>query len=101
MPQPIVAGAGDVAADLSTWLDLKASTMSVGLDSACRHERLNPCASPNPHPPRFNLGTAFLNKGWVDKAIEQYQSVLKMRPDYALARKNLAIAVQQEGSGNE
>ncbi len=37
--------------------------MSVGFDSACRHERLNPCASPKPHPPRFELTLGRLRCG--------------------------------------
>ena len=41
---------------------------------------------------RNNLGTAFLQQGRTNEAIKQYQEALRLKPDFAQARDNLARA---------
>ena len=45
-----------------------------------------------------NLGNALLGAGHLDEAIVQYQSTIRLRPDYANAHYNLGIAYYQHGS---
>ncbi len=48
-----------------------------------------------------NLGNAFLQKGQIDEAIQQYQNALKTNPNYAEARYNLGNAFLQKGQVDE
>jgi tetratricopeptide (TPR) repeat protein len=44
-----------------------------------------------------NLGNAYQFKGLFDKAIEQYQIALRLKPDYAIGYNNLGNAYQFKG----
>ncbi|MGD0884704.1 MAG: tetratricopeptide repeat protein [Thermodesulfovibrionales bacterium] len=44
-----------------------------------------------------NLGNAYQSKGLYDMAIEQYQTALRLMPDYAEARYNLGNTYQSKG----
>ena len=44
-----------------------------------------------------NLGVALLDKGQTDEAIAEYRKAIELKPDYALARKNLAKALARKG----
>ncbi len=44
-----------------------------------------------------NLGNAYLSNRLLDKAIEQYQTALRLKPDYAKAHNNLGNAYQFKG----
>jgi tetratricopeptide (TPR) repeat protein len=44
-----------------------------------------------------NLGEAYKSRGQLDKAIEQYQTALRLNPDYAEARNNLANEYASKG----
>ncbi len=50
---------------------------------------------------RNNLGNALSRAGNMDEAIEQYQKVLQIKPDYAQAHFNLANALVQSGRLDE
>ena len=41
-------------------------------------------------------GAAYYNKGQYDRAIENYDRALKIKPDYAMAVKNRADAVAKQ-----
>ncbi|SMY34501.1 Photosystem I assembly protein Ycf3 [Photobacterium malacitanum] len=45
---------------------------------------------------QYNLGNAYAQKGDYKQAIETYQAVLKQQPDFADAKKNLAIVEQAQ-----
>ncbi len=44
-----------------------------------------------------SLGQAYFNKGWVDRAIDEYQLALKIWPDDELAHYNLGLAYFEKG----
>jgi protein O-mannosyl-transferase len=44
-----------------------------------------------------NLGNAYLSKGQLDMAIEQYQTALNLKPDYLEAYNNLGVAYSSIG----
>ena len=44
-----------------------------------------------------NLGVALLDKGQTDEAIAEYRKAIELKPDYALARNNLAKALARKG----
>lgn len=45
-----------------------------------------------------NLGTAYFDKGFTDKAIKHYQLAVTIKPDFAEAYNNLGIAYGVKGS---
>jgi tetratricopeptide (TPR) repeat protein len=49
----------------------------------------------------YNLGLTYHSEGLFDKAIEQYQIALRIKPDIAEAHKNLGIAYMKKGLRNE
>jgi len=53
--------------------------------------------SPNNVRARVNLGVVYSERGWIDKAIEQYQVALKLMPDSTEALGNLGIAYAKKG----
>jgi tetratricopeptide (TPR) repeat protein len=44
-----------------------------------------------------NLGNAYDDEGMTDKAVEQYQIALKLRPDDAVIHFNLGVAYGRSG----
>ncbi|HAM50768.1 MAG TPA: hypothetical protein DCP92_08770, partial [Nitrospiraceae bacterium] len=44
-----------------------------------------------------NLGVAYQSKGLFDKAIEQYQTAISLKPDDAEAHNNLGVAYRSKG----
>src|SRR5687767_14486802 len=40
-----------------------------------------------PHYPHFNLGRVYIAKEMYNRAIEEFQAALELRPDYEIARK--------------
>ena len=46
---------------------------------------------------RYNLGNAYNHEGRVDKAVEQYEGALKLKPNLAEARNNLGNAYSKKG----
>jgi protein O-mannosyl-transferase len=48
-----------------------------------------------------NLGLVFLQRGQVDKAVEQFQKALKINPNYGEAYSNLGLALFQRGRLDE
>jgi hypothetical protein len=48
-----------------------------------------------------NLGVAYQSVGLFDKAIEQYQIAIRLKPNYVVAHKNLGIAYIRKGLKNE
>jgi tetratricopeptide (TPR) repeat protein len=53
--------------------------------------------SPNKARGHSNLGSAYMEQGLVDKAIEEYQIAIKLNPDYSHAHNNLGIAYKSRG----
>ncbi len=49
-------------------------------------------ASPESARANYNLGITYYNKGLIDRAIEQYQIALRLKPDYIEAHYNLGVA---------
>ncbi len=49
-----------------------------------------------------NLGDAYLRRGRIQEAIEQFQDAIRIKPDFGLARDNLATAltVKEKFQGN-
>ncbi|MBU0701302.1 tetratricopeptide repeat protein, partial [bacterium] len=45
----------------------------------------------------YKLGTVFENQKMYDKAIEKYQTVLSMNPDFVMACNNLAYLLAEQG----
>ena len=46
---------------------------------------------------RYNLGNAYNHEGRVDKAVEQYEGALKLKPNLAEARNDLGNAYSKKG----
>lgn len=44
-----------------------------------------------------NLGVAYWSKSGIDKAIEYYETAIRLKPNYADAHSNLGIAYQDKG----
>jgi tetratricopeptide (TPR) repeat protein len=44
-----------------------------------------------------NLGIAYASQGQWDRAIVEYQTALRLKPDYAVAHYNLGIAYASQG----
>jgi len=57
--------------------------------------------APNNVRARVNLGVAYVDKGLIDKALEQYQTVLKMQPDNPEAHLNLGEVFFKKGLVDE
>jgi cytochrome c-type biogenesis protein CcmH/NrfG len=57
------------------------------------------CVIKSPHKARqhYNLGVALAQKARLDDAIEQYQTALKIKPDYIEAYYNLGNALARKG----
>ncbi len=57
------------------------------------------CVQINPRYPegQYNLGTAFLNRGRLDDAVEHLNAALKWNPDYVAARNNLGKTLMMQG----
>lgn len=58
------------------------------------------------HQPRnagfyFELGDAYLRKGWIEKAIQLHKKALRIQPDYLPALRNQWLALSQKGSVDE
>lgn len=53
--------------------------------------------SPNNARAHVNLGVAYTDKGWLDKAIENFQFALRLKPESAEAHGNLGIAYAKKG----
>ncbi len=53
--------------------------------------------SPDSAKAHYNLGTAFYDNRFVDKAIEQYKSALRLDPAFTEAHNNLGIAYDFKG----
>ena len=45
----------------------------------------------------YNLGKIYSDKGWADKAIENYQIALRVKPDYIEAYNNLGVQYREKG----
>ncbi|MBI5674653.1 MAG: tetratricopeptide repeat protein [Nitrospirae bacterium] len=52
--------------------------------------------SPNKARPHFNLGVAYGDQGRLDEAINEYQTVLKLKPNYVAAYNNLGRAYEKQ-----
>ena len=57
------------------------------------------CVVKSPHKPRqhYNLGVVLAQKGNLDKAIEHYDTAIKLKPDYLEAYYNLGNALVRKG----
>ena len=44
---------------------------------------------------RFNLGNVLFNKGQFARAADSYREAIRLRPDFARAHFNLALALQK------
>jgi tetratricopeptide (TPR) repeat protein len=49
----------------------------------------------------YNLGNAYQFKGLLDMAIEQYQTALRLKPDYVEAHNNLGVIYTRKGLKRE
>jgi Flp pilus assembly protein TadD len=47
-----------------------------------------------------NLGTALYQQGQRGEAIQQFQEALRLRPDYADARKNLDVVLATKANSS-
>lgn len=54
--------------------------------------------SPTAH---SNLGSLFLNRGLIDKAISEFQQSIAIDPDYRFGRFNLGAALMQKGDADD
>ncbi|HWY50773.1 MAG TPA: tetratricopeptide repeat protein [Chthoniobacterales bacterium] len=57
--------------------------------------------NPNSATARSNLGSALLNKGFVDEAIAQSKRSIEIDPDYQFGHYNLAAALMEKGEPDE
>jgi tetratricopeptide (TPR) repeat protein len=57
--------------------------------------------NPNCWVGQYNLGIVFLQKGQVDKALEDFQNAVEINPNYLEAHSNLGLALLQEGQMDE
>jgi Tfp pilus assembly protein PilF len=53
--------------------------------------------SPNSAMVRCNLGLAYYNHGEQQRAIEEFQTAIRLVPTYALAYNNIAVALERQG----
>jgi tetratricopeptide (TPR) repeat protein len=53
--------------------------------------------SPHNHRAHNNLANALAEKGRLEEAIEQYETALRIHPDYDKAHNNLANALEEQG----
>jgi tetratricopeptide (TPR) repeat protein/spermidine synthase len=49
----------------------------------------------------YDLGTALLAEGKIEKAISHYKMAIKLKPDFAQAHYNLGVALVAEGKNEE
>lgn len=56
---------------------------------------------PNSSRAHTSLGIVYYDKGWVDKAIEQHQIAISLKPGYSLAHNNLGVAYFAQNKLNE
>jgi len=47
---------------------------------------------------RYSFGEALDRAGQIDRAIEEYRAAIELKPDYAMARNNLATLLAAEGN---
>lgn len=53
--------------------------------------------SPNKARPYFCLGTAYKEKGYTDRAIESYETAIRLKPDYVDAYNNMGLDLLARG----
>ena len=53
--------------------------------------------SPNDPIARNHLGKELMDRGDIDKAIEEFQCVLRLKPDFAMNRNHLGVAYGKKG----
>jgi len=53
--------------------------------------------SPNKARPYFGLGTAYKEKGYTDRAIENYETAIRLKPDYVDAYNNMGLDLLAKG----
>ncbi len=53
--------------------------------------------SPNSSRARNNLGRAYHLQGWIDRALVEYETALRLNPYYDIPHCNLALAYRQKG----
>ena len=68
------------------------------IDEAIQHYELTLKNDPSPSARVYNnIGIAYSERGWTDRAIEAFTRSLQIRPDYARAHLGLGIAFYQKG----
>jgi len=56
---------------------------------------------PEDYETHFELGVEYEKRGWYEKAIAEYEKVLKARPDHIDATEHLAFLLEKLNRGNE
>ena len=68
------------------------------IDEAIKHYELTLQSDPSPSARVYNnIGVAYSERGWTDRAIEAFRRSLEIRPEYARAHLGLGIAFYQKG----
>ena len=68
------------------------------IDEAIKHYELTLQNDPSPSARVYNnIGVAYSERGWTDRAIEAFRRSLEIRPEYARAHLGLGIAFYQKG----